>query len=165
MFRLFPNIFAKSRVWNSQLRCLKGVVGEQANAAMEQEMLQDQLDRAWKDNQALQGRLEAALGLTSALKSACKSVRPGLISTGVRCSGLLSWPHSERGLQKGDTCGQELWPEAAVCSSQCLKGQMSSVELRSSCVGHRFCHAYAFTFRAFNQKPSLLGIQAASGRQ
>ena len=46
----------------------------QANAAMEQEMLQDQLDRAWKDNQALQGRLEAALGLTTALASACKPV-------------------------------------------------------------------------------------------
>lgn len=46
----------------------------QANAAMEQEVLQDQLDRAWRDNQALQGRLEAALGLTTALASACKSV-------------------------------------------------------------------------------------------
>ena len=46
----------------------------QANAAMEQEMLQDQLDRAWKENQALQGRLETALGLTTALASACKSV-------------------------------------------------------------------------------------------
>ena len=30
----------------------------QVNAAMEQDMLQDQLRRAWQDNQALQGRLE-----------------------------------------------------------------------------------------------------------
>ena len=39
---------------------------------MEQELLQDQLRRAWQDNQALQRRLETALGLTSMLASGNK---------------------------------------------------------------------------------------------
>ena len=61
----------------------------QANRGMEVEMLEQQLDRARKDNTALRQRLEAAMATLASLASPSKPLLQKLAQVGV--IGVLVW--------------------------------------------------------------------------